>query len=118
MAMGALFIGWGPAVRGREQKALEAFQEVLQFYGRLQQQGDIESFEPVALEAHGGDLAGFLLVKGDPGKLARVRGRDEFIGLTTRAQLVVENVGVVGAFVGDGLQSLFADFGRQTAALG
>ena len=117
MAMGALFIGWGPAVRGREQKALEVFQEALQYYGRMQQQGEVQSFEPVALEPHGGDLAGFLLVKGDADKLARLRASDEFIALNTRALLVVENFGVVGAFVGDGLQGLFADFGKQAAAL-
>ena len=117
MAMGGLFIGWGPAVRGREQKALELFQEVMQYYGRLQQQGEIQSFEPVALEPHGGDLAGFLLIKGDADKLARLRASDEFIALNTRALLIVENFGVAGAFVGEGLQSLFADFGKQAAAL-
>ena len=118
MAMGALFIGWGPTVRGREQKALELFQEAMQYYGRLQQQGEIQSFEPVALEPHGGDLAGFLLVRGDADKLARLRASDEFIALSTRAQLVVDNFGVAGAFVGDGLQGLFADFGKQASALG
>lgn len=118
MGMNALMIGWGQAVRGREQKALEAFQDVVQYYGKLQQQGDIQSFEPVALEPHGGELAGFLLVKGDPEKLARIRGSEEFIALTTRAQLVVDDIGIVGAFVGDSLQSLFADFGNQVAALG
>ena len=117
MAMSAMFIGWGPAVRGREQKALEAFQDGLSFYQRLQQQGDIQSFEPVALEPHGGDLIGFLLVKGEPEKLARIRSSDEFIALTTRAQLLVDNVGVVGAFVGADLQALYADFGKQAAAL-
>ena len=117
MAMSALFIGWGQGVRGREQKALEVFQEALQYYGRLQQEGEIQSFEPVALEPHGGDLAGFLLIKGDPDKLARLRASDEFIALNTRGQMVVENFGVAGAFVGEGLQSLFADFGKQAAAL-
>jgi hypothetical protein len=104
-------------VRGREQKALAVFQEGLQFWGRMQQQGEIESFEPVALEPHGGDLAGFLLVKGDPDKLARIRASDEFIALNTRVLLVVENFGVAGAFIGEGLQSLFADFGKQIASL-
>jgi len=117
MAMGALFIGWGPAVRGREQKALGVFQEALQYYGRLQQQGEVQSFEAVALEPHGGDLDGFLLIKGDADKLARLRVSDEFIAINTRAQLVVENFGVTGAFIGEGLQSLFADFGKQAAEL-
>jgi hypothetical protein len=30
---------------------------------------------------------------------------------------VVENYGVAGGFVGEGLQTLFADFGKQSAAL-
>ncbi|MBV9328221.1 MAG: hypothetical protein JO352_31275 [Chloroflexi bacterium] len=118
MAMGAVFIGWGPAVRGREQKALEVFQEAVQYWGRMQQQGEIQSFEPVALEPHGGDLNGFCLIKGDADKLARLRVSNEFIALNTRAQMVVENFGVAGAFVGEGLQALFADFGKQAAALG
>jgi hypothetical protein len=117
MAMGALFIGWGAAVRGRETRALQVFQEALAYYGRLQQQGEIQSFEPVALEPHGGDLGGFLLVKGDANKLARLRTSDEFIAINTRAQLVVENFGVAGAFVGDDLQRLFADFEKQATEL-
>jgi hypothetical protein len=115
--MGALFVGWGPIVRGREQKSLEVFQEALQYYSRLQQQGEIQSVEPVALEAHGGDLEGFLLIRGEPEKLARLRATEDFIALTTRAQQVVDNVGVVGAFVAEGLQNLFADVGKQAAAL-
>ena len=117
MSMSALFIGWGAAVRGREQKALEVFQEAMQFYSRLQQQGEIQSFEPVALEPHGGDLGGFLLIKGDADKLARLRASDEFIALNTRGQMVVENFGVTGAFVGEDLQKLFADIAKQAAAL-
>jgi hypothetical protein len=113
--MGALFIGWGPAVRGREQKSLAVFQEALEFWGRMQQQGEIDSFEPVQLEPHGGDLNGFCLIKGDADKLARLRMSAEFIALNTRGQMVVENFGVAGAFVGEGLQSLFADFGKQAA---
>jgi hypothetical protein len=117
MAMSALFVGWGPAVHGREHKALQVFQEALQFFGRLQQQGDIQSFEPVALEPHGGDLSGFLLIRGDADKLARLRSSDAFTALNTRAQLVVEDFGVAGAFVGEDLQRLFADFDKQAAEL-
>src|SRR6185312_8632833 len=36
MADEALFVGWGPVVRGREQVALEIFQETLEFWGRAQ----------------------------------------------------------------------------------
>ena len=117
MASGVRFIGWGNAVRGREQQALQVFNEAMQYYGRLQQQGEIDSFEPFALEPHGGDLAGFLLVRGDPDKLSRLRTSEEFVRLNTRAGLVVDRFGVVSAFAGEDLNRLFADFGQQATEL-
>jgi hypothetical protein len=117
MATGALVIGWGPAVRGRELKALQVFNEAIQFYTRLQQQGTIESFEPVALEPHGGDLAGFLLIRGDREKLNAIRTSEEFLRLNNRAALIVDNFGVITAFIGEELQRQFADFGTQAAEL-
>jgi hypothetical protein len=117
MPQGALFIGWGRAVRGREQQALQVFQEALQYYERLKQSGQVESFEPVALEPHGGDLEGFLLIKGDAARLAQLRVDEEFIRLNTRAQLVVDNFGVTGGFIGEQMQRLFNDFGQQASQL-
>lgn len=73
MAGDALFLGWGPVVRGRELKALEVFQETLTYYGSLQQEGRIDSFEPVLIAPHGGDLAGFILLRGSRGSLDEVR---------------------------------------------
>ena len=117
MATGALVIGWGPTVRGRELKALQVFNEAIQYYTRLQQQGTIESFEPVALEPHGGDLNGFLILRGDREKLNALRSSEEFLHLTNRAAQVVDNLGVITAFIGEELQRQFADFGTQAAEL-
>ena len=93
------------------------FQEALQYYTRLQQSGQVDSFEPFLLEPHGGDLAGFFLVRGDMDKLAQLRISDEFVALNTRAQLVVERFGVVGAVYGDELQRQFANFEQQIPQL-
>jgi hypothetical protein len=117
MATGALFIGWGSVVRGREQKALQVFNEAIEYYTRLQQQGMIESFEPVSLEPHGGDLDGFLLVRGDREKLNALRSSEEFLRLNNRAAQVVDSLGIVTAFIGEELQRLFADFQTQAAEL-
>jgi len=114
----AIFIGWGPAVRGREQKSLQVFGEAVAYWTRLQQQGEIDSFETYALEPHGGELGGFLIARGDPEKLARLRNNEEFIRLNTRAQLIVEDFGVVGAFTGAELESLFNEFGAAAGELG
>ena len=117
MTRAAIVIGWGQAIPGREQKALMVFNEAIQYYTRLQQQGEIESFEPVLLAPHGGDLNGFLLVHGDREKLGRLRQQEEFIRLNARAALVVQNFGVIDASVGEELQRQFADFQAQVADL-
>jgi hypothetical protein len=117
MAKGVLFIGWGPALTGRELKALELFEEVVKYYAGLQERGEIQGFEPFLLEPHGGDLAGFLLLRGTVENLARVRTSQEFIHFNTRAALVVSNFGVVTGFTGEELQEQFADYAQIVAAL-
>lgn len=118
MASAALFIGYGAVMPGRARQALQVFNEALEYYGRLQQRGQIESFEPVFLEPHGGDLAGFMLLRGERDKLNSVRYSEEFSRLTNRATLVCENVGIVSAFTGEEQNRLFQDFLAQSADLG
>jgi hypothetical protein len=103
MADAGLFLGWGAPVRGREAKGLEVFGEAIDFYGGLLQQGRIESFEAVLLEPHGGDLGGFFLIRGSADQMSTLRADEGFERLTTRAGFVVENIGVVGAYLGEGL---------------
>jgi hypothetical protein len=50
MADRMLFTSWGTVVRGREERALEVFNDILGFYGRLQQEGKIESIDVALLE--------------------------------------------------------------------
>ena len=118
MANAALFVGYGPTIPGHAQKSLQVFTEALQYYARLQQQGQIESFEPVLLEPHGGDLSGFILLRGDRDKLNSARFSEDFLRLTNRATLVVQNVGIVSAFMGEEQNRLFQDFQRQASELG
>jgi hypothetical protein len=103
MAEAGLFIGWGPPVRGREAKSLDVFNESVAYWGRLQQDGRIESFEVVLLTPHGGDLAGFALLRGSRDTLDEVAGDEEFLRLIARANLIVEGLGVVRATLGEGL---------------
>jgi hypothetical protein len=117
MANAALFIGWGTPIPGRERQALEVFGQFMQYYGRLKGEGEIESFEPVALEPHGGDLGGFVLIQGDREKLSRLRTNPEFIHNINRAELVVHNVGVVTGYIGEDLNRLFSDYQSQIGQL-
>src|SRR4051794_4473841 len=108
MASEALFIGWGQVVRGREKQALQVFQESMEYSGKLQQDGKIESFEVVILSPHGGDLAGFVIARGDRSGLAQVRFSDDFERLIARASAIVDNVGVLPAYTGDALAQQIA----------
>jgi hypothetical protein len=89
----ALFIGWGDVVRGRERKALEVFNESLRYYARLQQDGTVESFDAWFLAPHGGDLAGFILLRGERERLDKVQRSADFELLMTRAGMIVDRVG-------------------------
>jgi hypothetical protein len=91
-------------VRGREERALQVFNESVEYWGQLQGDGKIESFEVVLLEPHGGDLAGFALLRGSREQLGALRSEDEFERRTQRADLIIESMGVVGALLGEGLQ--------------
>jgi len=117
MADSGVFIGFGLPVRGRERKATKVFNEVFEYYARLQQEGEIESFEPVLLEPHGGELGGFFLLRGDQDKLARIRGSAEFERLIVRGELIAENVGVVGAFLGERLTGQMSLLDQQVEEL-
>ena len=97
MAQGALFVGWGEVPAGYRQKALKVFNEALDYYRRLKQRGEIDSFEPVLLDYRGGDLAGYLLLKGDRDKLNRIKMSTEFQTIQARASLIVARLGVVDA---------------------
>jgi hypothetical protein len=103
MADAALFIGWGQVVRGREKRAVQVFNESVEYWGGLQGDGKIEDFEVVLLTPHGGDLQGFALLRGSEEQVAALRADDEFQRRTARADLIVESQGVVDAVIGEGI---------------
>jgi hypothetical protein len=103
MADAGLFIGWGAPVRGREAKGLEVFNEAIAYYGSQQEAGAIESFEVVLLYPHGGDLAGFALLRGSQEQMNALRATDEFERLNTRASMIVDSLGIVEAALGEGV---------------
>ncbi len=105
MADAGLFIGWGAPITGREMKGLEVFGEALGFYAQAEQDGRIESHEVALLAPHGGDLAGFILIRGSLEQMSAFRAAEDFERLTARATLVVQGVGVVDAAIGEGLQT-------------
>lgn len=99
MADFGLFIGFGAPARGREVQASKVFGEAMAYYGALQQSGDIEKIEVAILEPHGGELGGFIMLRGEPERLGRVRASAEFQRLTIRGGFAVDDIGVVSALL-------------------
>ena len=104
MAEAGLFIGWGAVISGREKEALEGFGDAQAFWAQRQQDGRIESFDTVLLEPHGGDLAGFILVRGTREQIDAARVDQDFRRMVVRGGMVLERVGVVSAMLGEGLE--------------
>jgi hypothetical protein len=115
MADAGLFIGWGEVVRGREDRALDVFNETLEYCGQLQSDGRIESFEVALLEPHGGDLQGYVMLRGSEDQIDSVRRDDDFQRLMTKGSLVVEDLGLISAFIGEGLARAMAIFQEEIA---
>jgi hypothetical protein len=118
MADEALFIGWGEVVRGRERKAVEVFNESLQYYGQLEHGGKIEGFDAWFLGPHGGDLAGFILLRGERERLDEIQRSAEFERLQTRAAMIVDRTGVVNAYTGEAVGRLMGQFQEAAGDLG
>ncbi len=113
MADSALFIGWNRSVHGKEKEALEVFASALAFYGKQAAAGVIESFEPVLLTQHGGDLNGFVLIRGDSQKLHAFTQSDDFRDLLLRADMCVMGIGVIHGYIGEGMMRELARFQKQ-----
>jgi len=104
MAKGSLFIRWGFPTPALAEKAVKAFAEATEYWKRKQEEKMIDSFEAVFLDYIGGDLSGFLLVRGDRDKLARIKMDPEFESRNIRVALLVPNFGIIDAFVGEELR--------------
>lgn len=117
MADAGLFVGWGQVARGRERETIETFNESARYWARLQQEDRIESFDVVLLLPHGGDLNGFVLLRGSAEQLDSVRREDEFIQFVQRAALVVDSVGVVPAYVGEGVGRIMGLYQQSVAGI-
>lgn len=117
MTEGALFIGWGSLIPGREIAALDVFKEAKTFYEELQKKGEIVTFEPVLLSHVGSPFYGFFLLRGDTAKLATLVSQDAFMRLTTKASLVCENIAVIPAFVGSAVSRIIDTYRTEINTL-
>ncbi len=101
MADRALFIGFGQPVRGREERAVEVFNEFVGMFGRMQSDGRIEGMDVCLLDPHGGELGGFFMVHGSEAQCSTLAADEEFRREVIDATLIVDKFGVVPARTGE-----------------
>ena len=108
-------MGWHEPRLGRESLAGELFTATLSFYQGKVDDGTIESFEPVILSRHGGDLNGFFFIKGNVDKLDALKQSSEFKDLTMKAIYCLDGYGLIDGFVGEGLQDIMQHWMKSIA---
>src|SRR3954469_7024260 len=121
----ALFIGWGQIARGREEGALTVYRDTQNYWQERRDAGEVDSVDTYMLEAHGGDLTGFILVRGDRERLAQLRTSEEFLRLAGRARACVDMRAIAPAYTRDELDRFVSlikevadEFGRGTPVAG
>jgi hypothetical protein len=102
MADRVLMISWGTPVRGSEERGLEVFNEALGLYGRMQQDGRIESFDVMLFEPNGA-VNGCILVRGSAEQLTAAREDDEFRLSTINASLIVDDLRLIEGYANEGV---------------
>jgi hypothetical protein len=108
MSREVIFMGWDRPATGRERLSGDLFQEVLEYLGRLQGAGKIDSFETVLLGPHGGDLNGFMLLRGDRDQLNALQASEEWQTYLTRGGIYLEGFGAVRGVTGEGVMEWMA----------
>lgn len=101
MSTNVVFFGWNRSIPGREKTSAAHFEEFMGYVGDLRKKGTIQSFEPVFLDSHGGDLNGFFLLRGESAKLDQMIASTEWVTHVTRALLHLEGSGVTRGVAGD-----------------
>lgn len=101
MGTNVVFFAWSRSIPGRERLSAGHFQEFVQYLRSRQQDGTIQSFDPVFLNTHGGDMSGLFLIRGETGKLDALVSSKEWETQKLRVQLHLEGSGAVRGVTGD-----------------
>jgi len=117
MADAGLFIGWGEVVRGREDRAVDIFNETVEMYGQMQADGRIESFDLALLNPHGGELQGFAMLRGSEAQIDAVARDEDFQRVMTKASLLVDDLGIIPAAINEGLARAMSIYQEEIAVV-
>jgi hypothetical protein len=103
MAEAGFWIAWGLPTQGREKQALDLLNETRGYLAGLAEERQIERFDIAILKPQTTELGGFILIQGTQSQIDSLRRNDDFQVWVNRVQLVADRVGMVDAWVGEGL---------------
>lgn len=103
MADAGFWVAWGLPSQGREKQALDLLNETRGYLERLALDGQIERFDIAILKPQTTELGGFILIQGTHEQIDSLRRDDDFQVWVNRVQLVADRVGMVDAWVDEGL---------------
>jgi hypothetical protein len=108
MGSNVVFFGWNRPVPSRERVSAQHLEEFVNYLGGLQRKGTIQAFDIVLLDAHGGDLNGFFLIKAESAKLDALLSTAEWVTHMTRAVLHLEGSGAIRGVTGENVAERMA----------
>jgi len=112
VAEAALFIGWGEVVRGREKSALSTYNEVMEYWSGLKNDGRIQNFDVAVLGPHA-RLGGFILARGTEQQIDGVRRSKEFRQVMARTRLYVDELVIADAVVDEALGQQLLEYQEE-----
>jgi hypothetical protein len=114
MADRVVFISWGQVVRGREEMALENFNETIGLYGQMQQDGRIEGFDVALLNPSTG-MDGYIEIKGSAEQLAALKEAEDYQTALAGAALIVDDLKVADGFTNEGIAPQMAIYAEAVS---
>ena len=104
MAEAGFWVAWGIPTRGRERQALDLLKHsTTDYLEHLVRDGRIERFDTAILKPQSTELGGFILIQGTKPQIDALRSDHDFGRWVTQVQLVADKVGIVDAWVNQGV---------------
>lgn len=120
MSEAGFWIAWGLPTQGREPQALETLKKSRGFLADLAADGRIERYDVVILRPQSSELGGFILVQGSTAQIDQLRRDADFERWLNVVQAVADRVGIVDAWVNDGIDEatdLYTDALREAGLI-
>lgn len=96
-----MFLGYNRPVTGREIAASQTIESLVKYLEKAIKSKLITSYDTVSLTVHGGDLNGFILIRGNRKNLDEMRASEEFDELAIKAHMVMTGVSVLTGVYGE-----------------